>query len=114
MRRHDVPIGMRPIPGSLQKHFAIYILTNRPRGVLYTGMSSSLAERIRQHKEGLVPGFTTQYNLKRLVYFEYLDSAEATIAHEKRLKCWRREWKIALIEETNPTWRDLWPDITAP
>lgn len=114
MGRYDIPIGMRPVPGTLRKQFAIYILTNRPRGVLYTGMSSSLAERVRQHKEGLIPGFTKQYHLKRLVYFEYLDSAEQAIAREKRLKRWRREWKIALIEQANPTWRDLWPDITEP
>lgn len=112
MRRHDIPIGMKPTPGDLRKQFAIYILTNRPRGVLYTGMSSSLPERVRQHREGLIPGFTAQYHIKRLVYFEYLDSAEQTIAREKRLKRWRREWKIALVEQTNPTWRDLWPDLT--
>ena len=105
---------MKPVPGDLRKQFAVYILTNGPRGVLYTGMSSSLAERVRQHKEGLIPGFTTRYHLNRLVYFEYLESAEQTIAREKRLKCWRREWKIALIEQMNPTWRDLWADITEP
>ena len=77
-------------------------------------MSSSLAERVRQHKEGLIQGFTKRYHLKRLVYFEYLDSAQETIAREKRLKRWRREWKIALIEGTNPTWRDLWPYLTEP
>jgi len=114
MSRYDTPIGMKPVPGTLHKQFAIYILTNRPRGVLYTGMSSSLAERVRQHKEGLIPGFTRRYHLTRLVYFEYLASAEQTIAREKRLKRWRREWKIALIEQMNPTWRDLWPDITGP
>ncbi|MBX9591815.1 MAG: GIY-YIG nuclease family protein [Hyphomonadaceae bacterium] len=105
---------MQPIPGGLRKQFAIYILANRPRGVLYVGMSSSLAERIRQHREGLIPGFTTRYHLKRLVYFEHMQSAEQTIAYEKRLKRWRREWKIALIESMNPTWRDLWPDIAQP
>lgn len=114
MRRYDTPIGMKPVPGALRKQFAIYILTNRPRGVLYTGMSSSLAERVRQHKEGFIPGFTNQYHLTRLVYFEYLDSAEQTIAREKRLKRWRREWKIALIEQMNPAWRDLWLDISEP
>jgi putative endonuclease len=105
---------MRPVAGSLLKQFAVYILTNRPRGVLYVGLSSSLAERVRQHREGIIPGFTKRYNLKRLVYFEFLDTAAFMIAREKRLKRWRREWKIALIEKTNPTWRDLWPDITEP
>jgi putative endonuclease len=112
LRERHTPIGMRPIPGTLHKRFAVYILTNRPRGVFYTGLTSALAERIRQHKEGLIPGFTLQYHLKHLVHFEYLNSADEAIARERRLKRWRREWKIALIEKTNPTWRDLWPDIT--
>jgi putative endonuclease len=95
----------------LLKQFAIYILTNRPRGVLYVGLSSSLAERIRQHREGLIPGFTKRYNLTRLVYYEYLSTAALMIAREKRLKRWCREWKIELVEKMNPMWRDLWPDI---
>jgi putative endonuclease len=105
---------MKPVPGSLRKQFAIYILTNRPRGVLYTGMTSSLAERIRQHKEGQIAGFTCRYRLTRLVYFDFMESAERAIAQEKRLKRWRREWKIVLIERANPTWRDLWPEIAVP
>jgi putative endonuclease len=103
---------MRPVPGTLLKQFAIYILTNRQRGVLYVGLSSSLAERIRQHREGLIPGFTKRYNLTRLVYYEYLNTAASMIAREKRLKRWHRAWKIELVERMNPTWRDLWPDIT--
>jgi predicted GIY-YIG superfamily endonuclease len=71
MRRCGTPIGMRPVPGELRKHFAIYILTNRPRGVLYTGVTSSIEERVRLQCEGLIDGFTKRYNLKRLVYFEY-------------------------------------------
>jgi len=114
MSRFDMPIGMKPVPGVLRKRFAVYIMTNHPRGVLYTGMTSALPERIWQHKEGLIPGFTLKYHVKRLVYFEYLDSADETIAREKGLKRWRRDWKIALIERTNPTWRDLWPDIAVP
>jgi putative endonuclease len=77
-------------------------------------MSSSLAERIYQHREGLIAGFTCRYHLTRLVYFEFTESAAQAIAHEKRLKRWQRDWKIALIEQTNPTWRDLWPDIAVP
>ena len=114
MSRFDTPIGMKPVAGGLRKRFAIYILTNRPGGVLYTGTSSALPERIWEHKEELIPGFAQKYHLKRWVYFEYLDSADETIAREKRLKRWRRDWKIALIERTNPTWRDLWPDIAIP
>ncbi|NJO33994.1 MAG: GIY-YIG nuclease family protein, partial [Rhodospirillales bacterium] len=70
----------------MRKQFAVYILTDRPRGVLYTGMSSSLEERVRQHREGLIEGFSRQYHVKRLVYFEHLNSAAETIAREKRLK----------------------------
>ena len=77
-------------------------------------MTSSLAERVRQHREGLIEGFTKRYHLTRLVNFEYLDSAQESIAREKRVKRWRREWKITLIEGMNPTWRDLWLDLTEP
>jgi putative endonuclease len=105
---------MKPIPGTLFKQFAVYVLTNRPRGVLYVGLSSALAERIRQHRDGSIPGFTQRYNLTRLVYYEYLSTAALMIAREKRLKHWRRDWKIELVEKMNPTWRDLWPDIAGP
>jgi putative endonuclease len=111
MSRRDLPIGMRPIPGTLHQQFAVYILTNRPRGVLYVGLSSSLSERIRQHREGLLPGFTKRYNLTRLVYYEHVSTAALMIQREKRLNGWRREWKIELVEKMNPTWRDLWPEI---
>ena len=111
MPRHDLPIGMRPTPGTLLKQFSIYILTNRSRGVLYVGLSSSLAERIRQHREGLIPGFTTRYKIHRLVYFEQHDDPLAAIAREKQIKKWRRDWKIRLIEENNPDWRDLYDDL---
>ena len=114
MPGRGTPIGMRPQPGELRKQFAVYILANCPRGVLYIGMSSALAERIRQHKEDEIPGFTRKYHVKRLVYFEYLDCVEQSIKREKQLKSWRRAWKIDLIERTNPTWRDLWPDIATP
>ena len=103
---------MRPVPGTLHKQFAVYILTNCAHGVLYTGMSSSLAERICQHREGLIEGFTKRYRLHRLVYSEHLESAETCIAREKRLNAGAGNGKIALIERTNPTWRDLWPELT--
>jgi putative endonuclease len=112
MSRSHLPIGMRPVAGALIKQFAVYILTNRPRGVLYVGLSSALPDRVKQHREGLLPGFTKRYNLTRLVYFEYMSTAALMIAREKRLKRWRREWKIALVEKANPEWRDLWPDIS--
>jgi putative endonuclease len=106
-----MPPGMRPAPGALRKQFAVYILANRPRGVLYVGLTSSLTERIWQHREGVIQAFTSRYAVTRLVYFEWSMSAEEAIAREKQLKRWQRAWKIELIESFNSTWRDLWPDI---
>ncbi|MBP6391367.1 MAG: GIY-YIG nuclease family protein [Flavobacteriales bacterium] len=86
----------------------IYILTNRANGVLYIGVTSDLYSRIAEHKAHLDPkGFTTRYNLDKLVYFEGFDSIEEAIAREKQLKAGSRKSKTALIEAMNPTWRDL-------
>ncbi len=95
----------------MNKQPAVYILSNRPRGTLYIGVTSDLVKRIYQHREDMADGFTHKYRLKRLVYFEQHEEMTAAIAREKRLKRWRRDWKIALIEELNPNWRDLWNDI---
>lgn len=94
------------------KQFVVYILTNRPRGVLYTGVTSDLVGRVWQHREGVVEGFTTRYNAKQLVWFEMHPDAEAAITREKRIKRWRRDWKLDLIETANPGWKDLWPEIS--
>ena len=94
------------------KSFAVYILTNRPRGVLYTGVTSDLVGRVWQHREGVVEGFTTRYDAKQLVWFEMHQDAEAAITREKRIKRWRRDWKLDLIETANPGWKDLWPEIS--
>jgi len=75
---------------------------------LYTGVTSNLIQRIWQHKESFVPGFSAKYYVKRLVYFEPHDSAENAITREKQIKKWRRAWKIKLIEESNPEWKDLY------
>jgi putative endonuclease len=85
----------------------VYILTNQRHGTLYVGVTSNLAQRVWTHKEGLVDGFTKKYRLKRLVYYESFDSMHAAISREKSLKCWRRLWKIRLIEGVNPGWNDL-------
>lgn len=85
----------------------VYIVTNRKDGVLYTGVAGDLVRRIWQHRQGEADGFTKQYNLKRLVWFEtHLDVTEA-IRREKQIKRWRRDWKIELIEKDNPDWDDL-------
>ena len=94
------------------KQFTVYMLTNRPRGVLYTGVTSDLVSRIWQHREGVVEGFTTRYDVKKLVWFEMHQNAEAAILREKRIKRWRRDWKLDLVETSNPGWTDLWYEIS--
>lgn len=89
----------------------VYIMTNRPYGTLYLGVTRNLAARIWQHRTHAVPGFTDRYNLERLVWFEQHEVAQEAIQREKSLKRWRRQWKLELIETANPRWRDLWWDI---
>ena len=93
------------------KNPAVYILTNKPGGVLYIGVTSDLVKRIWQHRNDAVEGFSQRYRLHELVYFELYGSMIQAIEREKELKKWRRAWKVALIEEANPQWRDLWPDL---
>ena len=91
----------------------VYIICNKPYGTLYVGVTSDLAKRIWQHKEHFVEGFATKYRLEKLVWYECHDSIEAAITREKQIKEWRRAWKINLIQEMNPEWRDLYEDFTA-
>lgn len=86
---------------------AIYILSNKPHGTLYIGVTRNLVHRFWQHKSRAVKGFTSKYNLVRLVYYEHTENIYVAIQREKQLKKWRREWKIHLIETTNPHWEDL-------
>jgi putative endonuclease len=95
------------------KTYWVYILTNKRRGVLYVGVTSELMKRTWQHRNGALEGFTKTYNCKRLVWWEGFGEPHLAIAREKRLKRWRREWKIQLIEAKNPEWRDLWEDLVA-
>jgi putative endonuclease len=85
----------------------VYILASRRYGTLYTGVTSNLAQRIGQHRDGLIPGFTLQYSIKRLVFVESHDDIRDAIIREKRIKEWKRDWKIDLIERENPLWDDL-------
>lgn len=85
----------------------VYFLASRPHGTLYTGVTSDLAGRIYQHRNHSFSGFTAEYGIERLVWFEAHDMIEAAIAREKRIKGWRRDWKIKLIEDLNPQWEDL-------
>ena len=89
----------------------VYIITNQNNTVLYTGVTSRLVQRIHQHKEKRVDGFSQKYNCQKLVYFETGDDIEACIAREKQIKAGSRKKKIQLIESMNPEWRDLYPDI---
>ncbi len=97
----------------MEKQPAVYILASQRNGTLYIGVTSDLIKRIWEHKEGLAEGFTKDYQCHTLVYFEQHTEMSAAILREKQMNKWNRAWKIALIEKTNPTWRDLWPEITA-
>lgn len=88
-----------------------YIMTNKPRGVLYVGVAADLAARIYQHKQGIGSAFCKRYGLNHLVRNLRHERIEDAIDHEKRIKKWRREWKIRLIEEMNPYWRDLYETL---
>lgn len=90
------------------KNYYVYILANKPKGVLYIGRTESLAKRISDHKNSAVSGFTQKYNVKVLVHFETYNNAEDAAQREKRMKSWKRDWKINLIEENNPEWKDLY------
>ena len=92
---------------AVSKQGFVYILASKRNGTLYVGVTSDLPHRIYQHKHGLADGFTKQYGVHRLVYVETFDDMDSAIQREKRLKRWRREWKIALIEKDNPRWLDL-------
>jgi len=100
------------------KRFHVYIVTNSPKsGVLYVGITGNLPRRVSQHKNKLFPGFTSRYNLTRLVYYEQFVYPDAAISREKEIKGWRRSKKIALIETMNPKWDDLardWQDVYKP
>ncbi len=93
------------------KRPAVYIVTNRPKGTLYIGVTSNLVRRIHQHKTHAIEGFTRKYGTDKLVYFELFDDMETAIRREKQLKKWRRSWKIALIEKENPKWNDLYEKL---
>ncbi|MGH8146282.1 MAG: GIY-YIG nuclease family protein [Rhodanobacteraceae bacterium] len=94
------------------KQPAVYILANKPGGALYIGVTSDLVKRVWQHRSDAVEGFSKRYRIHDLVHFEQCDSIVTAIEREKELKKWRRAWKVALVEKSNPKWLDLWPDLT--
>jgi len=89
------------------KNYYVYILSSKRNGTLYTGVTNDLIRRMYEHKEGFVEGFTKKYKVKVLVYFEQTTDINSAITREKCIKKWNRGWKIKLIEENNPDWKDL-------
>lgn len=85
----------------------VYILSNKDNNVMYVGVTSNLINRVRQHKEKVHPGFTARYNVNKLVYYEVFSDIRVAIHRESQLKNWKREWKGALVEKSNPSWKDI-------
>ena len=97
----------------MQRDFGptVYLLASSRNGTLYTGVTSDLLQRVHLHRDGLLPGFTREHSVKRLVWFEQHSTMEHAIMREKRIKKWNRAWKLRLIEQANPAWRDLAEDF---
>jgi putative endonuclease len=92
----------------VERTFYVYMLASQRNGTLYVGVTSHLSRRVYEHREGTMPGFTAKYGVKMLVWYELFATAREAIAFEKRLKRWRRSWKLELIERFNPRWDDLY------
>ena len=97
-----------------ERCYYVYILASKIGGTLYIGVTSDLIRRVAEHKLQLVESFTKEYGVVKLIYFEQFGDPENAIKREKRLKKWKRDWKIALIEKDNPDWNDLYPEIAGP
>ncbi len=97
--------------GVISRYYFIYILTNKSNRVLYTGVTSNLKKRIWEHKQKLVKGFTSKYNIDKLVYFEVFNDIKLAIQREKQIKAGSRIKKTSLIEKTNPEYRDLYNEL---
>lgn len=95
----------------LDKHYYVYILTNKANRVLYTGVTNDLVRRTYEHRNHLVKGFTEKYSVTKLVYFEHTESVEAAIFREKQIKAGSRQKKIDLVDSTNSNWEDLYNKI---
>ena len=95
----------------MDKQPAVYILASKKNGTLYIGVTSDLVKRIWEHRNNMVEGFTKRYSVHHLVWYELHESMESAIQREKRLKEWKRAWKLELIEGTNPNWQDLYEKI---
>lgn len=96
---------------TLDRQYYVYIITNKSNNVLYIGVTNDLIRRIFEHKNKLADGFTKKYNLAKLVYYEATNDIESAITREKQLKNWHRDWKMNLINQFNPEWKDLGIDL---
>jgi putative endonuclease len=97
----------------LTRSYFVYMLASRRNGTLYIGVTSDLKNRVWEHRQDLVEGFTKKYGVKTLVWFEHTESVESAIVREKQIKKWNRDWKIQLIESANPDWRDIYDELGA-
>jgi len=97
--------------GYIVKNPAVYLLASQKNGTLYIGVTSDLVKRIHEHKTHCIDGFTSQYYVDRLVWYEIHNDMTSAITREKAIKKWKREWKIALISQNNPQWEDLYESI---
>jgi putative endonuclease len=95
----------------MSKTYYVYILSSKRNGTLYIGSTSNLVKRVWQHKKKAMKGFTEKYDVNMLVYFELTEDSNTMVVRERQLKKWKREWKIRLIEEKNPEWKDLFEEI---
>ena len=93
------------------RNYFVYILCSKPLGVLYTGVTNNIVRRVYEHKNKLADGFTKKYNITRLVYYEIHHSIESAIIREKQIKHWPRSFRVNLITEMNPDWKDLYDEI---
>ena len=96
----------------MDKQPVVYIMASKRNGTLYLGVTSNWVQRVWQHKNDVIGGFTQKYRVHQLVYYEVFEDMNTAITREKQLKKWNRSWKINLIEKKNPTWNDLWSMIT--
>jgi len=95
----------------MEKQYYVYILASKKNGTLYVGVSNNLIKRVYEHKNNLISGFTQKYSVHNLVYYEIFNDVYEAITREKRMKKWKRQWKIELIRKFNPEWKDLYDEI---
>ena len=93
------------------KPYFVYILASKRNGTLYIGITSNLKKRVYEHKNGIIEGFTTKYNVQKLVYYEVFYDVGKAIQKEKQIKKWKRQWKLELIESKNRMWKDLYSEL---